>query len=426
MEYIKEVLQIIEVNIKDIPLRKHGLEEKFNVSMSKLEQDFKKTCGITLRKHLIREKLKEAKRIKTLVPGKIAFEITSEIGWSLSEKSFLRNYKDYFGVAFSESPYLRGDYDDGNLDPESLWSLGKTKKNLDEVLFRTLLLTGSLKLSFSCLFYREYSMDVRHTFFQFHFIPVDEEMIFSVSYDPEIPRELEVCLRIKDQIHPNCFYEPNSTKAYLQLFRNLTINNVIKPPINIESSISNWEEIVLGEGSITSEWFGSYPVLTCNNDIEPRINKESEVFIASHIRYLALCTDMDNDIRQGLARDFDIEYDPLIEFMYAIRKEEYASALQIFEDLLRLSEQDRRISAKSLDLILQIADCPYLDNIDLEDYAFEYGVDFVQNIADSVSLERLPQIAIRFSQLVRADTFDNCDRNNTINLLKELVAAEQD
>jgi AraC-like DNA-binding protein len=95
MDLLQRIIEYIDENIIDIEFPEHRLHEKFGVSDSKLQKDFRNGQNITLRQFLIDRKMKLAQKMIFDHPLLTREEIMVKINFDLTERSFRNHFREF-------------------------------------------------------------------------------------------------------------------------------------------------------------------------------------------------------------------------------------------------------------------------------------------------------------------------------------------
>jgi len=95
MDLIQRVIEYIDENIIDMEFPEHRLHEKFGVSDSKLQKDFRNAQSITLRQFLINRKMSLAQDMMFDHPLLTRQEIMVRINYNLTERSFRNHFREF-------------------------------------------------------------------------------------------------------------------------------------------------------------------------------------------------------------------------------------------------------------------------------------------------------------------------------------------
>jgi len=415
MDYIEKIIQFIETNIHRISIKEvDGLREPFNISSSKFKRDFKRAKGTTPRDWLMGKKIELAHNYKSEDPVLTIKEVVLKIGWDLTDRQFSEIYKVHYGMTFGGKA-INKDYgfsvedaseEENRMDNDFLFS--KEKKDLEEIIFRMVLLSGGYTIKDPGELCKTIVSNIENTCFRFPFLTFEKEFVFSVFFDPDDPDQLSLSTVFTRMGAPNLCFIPNNKGIYLDLIYNVAINQERKIQKSILESISNWDDMTNMENNMIIE---GYQQRIYDKHTHPKINKDAGVF-----RYSQECYDY-------IIKEFREEYEALLDNIHIreIDLTEYIRALKEINEPAIGSALGKLIGKgaikllpEKLDLLLQLAECPYIGHINFAEYTFGMDKDLIDRVIEKYPPNLIPELIYEYFSAYRTVEDDGEYHGNSI------------
>lgn len=355
MNYIEDVKNYIEENLITIDSKnyKNALTSFCNTSFSKLDKDFKANEGVSVRKYFFNEKLKLYRKIARDEPFLARQEIQAKINHNFTDRAFRNQLKK--NTEFEEFT-----------DPFPMYFF-RNKKVFEEILVRFILLNKWAKIKKWHNKGVTIDINVENTILQFNnsIIPLESDHTYFIDIDLD-SYELGYSMIITNEFDKEQCQVPNSLNPYFSVLLNIDnhINEQVK--YTLKDAIHNFKSYY------TIDKLENNPLLipsfiNVNLEIKDHqvleINKESE--------FIKLTDSITNEIKNNLignseklsVKNFGIKLSELKEYGAYVQDRNYKSMRMILD---RVSDQ--LLKSNTLDLIIEITDCPYFNSIEFDAY----------------------------------------------------------
>jgi len=357
MKYLIELKEFIENNIQTIPVPGYQLHQKFNISESKLEKDFKKHESITLRKYLIKLKINLAFKIKRENPAIKNIELMTDISYNYTEKSF-RNHLKYCEEESIE-------YDDFS----DFFLLNKNTQVFLEILIRFILINELAKVEIDNwrLIIKQ---NVKGSIFQLaqFIIPIEAKHIYLIDLQVDEMKLNYMMLAHRlidvDEEGEDLVYTPNHIAPYFKMLYN--IEKKVESQINYSliDCVKDWDTYIDKENNMDID-FSEYPL-----SVKPSVDK-MKLEVNDQASFIKETNYIIDDLKDKLNNQFVIGFENefgfnLIKFKLYLK----AVSENNFEMMTSFLLSNKSLDIKKIDLLIQITCHPYLNNIDIYDYFF--------------------------------------------------------
>jgi len=241
LEY--QYTNVIESNIKSIPVPNETLHKKFNISESKLKKDIRKNEGITLREYILKLKMPCVYKEKIRTPGISNLALMADYNYNYCERSFRNHLKKY----------VQNLYDD---DFSEYYCLSKNREVFLEIFVRFILLAELAKPEIN-----EGRLIINHNvenkifqFFQF-FVPIEILHVYTIYCDIETMKldYFMLIMRMKelDKKNEKYGYMPNDIEPYFSLLHNIEERVKETQDLSLTECIVDWDKYVRGVHTMT-------------------------------------------------------------------------------------------------------------------------------------------------------------------------------
>lgn len=331
--------------------------QKFLRSMSKLEHDFKKMYGLTIRKFIKKQKVLKAHELIKQIQDLTMMELLAWIEWDETPKSFNNAYKGEFNKNPFRNPRIPmmqfSDDHDGN------FMLYKTA--LDEILLRTLyLLNVDFQVKPNKRIEDMMEVDVVDTIFQFSFIPIESKWHFFVSYDIEHDViRVHHCSELRVGPKHGIL---NSYLPYFNAFQNITSRIKAATGFSMKDTITNWDEYIDKVYSIGANVLPAFEGIELVKSLpkDLRINMDSKIFKDSQVFIDDLTQKYSQALIPVFARKYGLQIPELKEYCLFIRKGDYMG-MRTFVTSSFLTVDYKPKFLRMADLLFQLSIGPCLD-----------------------------------------------------------------
>lgn len=410
MTYIDKIIQYVGQNLEKVSIKKvDELRNPFNISNSKFLRDFKRATGSTPRDYVIRMKVALAYKYKSEDPFLTIKEVVLKIGWDLTERQFADIFKTYYGITFGGKAI---NYDEIHGGMESNSEIGmeheflfsKEKKELEEIIFRMVLLSGEYNIQDQGGLRKMIVSKIENSCFRFPFFTFEKEFIFKVFFDPDDSDNLTLLTVFTRIGSPDHCFVPNYKGIYLDLIYNVAINQEESVKKGILESIVNWEEMIEAEESVI---INDYQRRIYNKHIQPKINKDAGIFQYSQARYDTIIKEFKKEY-ELLLNGMHLSESELAKYIRALKEQDGHAIKSALGGLCGVGTAD--LLPEKLDLLLQLAECPYMMDIQLVDYSFSMDKNLITRAIEMRSQIVIPEMVYDYFRAYR-DIEDDCDYN---------------
>jgi AraC-like DNA-binding protein len=402
MDYIGKIIQEMEQNIASISItRVDELRKPFKISASKFKRNFKLVTGSTPRNWLKRRKIELAHDYKLDDPALPRKEVVIKIGWDLSERQFGEVYKAHYGMTFGGKVInndnvfpigFESDRDAG-MDVNFLWS--PERKALEDIIFRMVLLSGEYSIKDPGELCRTVVSNIENTCFRFPFLTFEKEFIFSVFFDPDDSDHLGLSTVFTRVGTPDLCFVPNDKGIYLDLIHNVAINQEENVKKAILESITNWEEMT---SAVEYVIIDGYQQRIYNKHIHPKINKDAGIFRDSKASYDSIIKEFREEYEVLLSNIHLSEVD-LAKYIHALKEGDEHTIQYALGVLGGIGTVD--LLPEKLDLLLQLAECPYMEHIKFEDYSFGLDKNLIAKVIEMCPRNFIPELVCDYFHAYR-------------------------
>lgn len=408
MAYIDKIIQYIEQNIDSISIKEvDELRKPFNISTSKFNRDFKRATGSTPRDYLIGMKIELAHKYKSEDPVLTIKEVVLKIGWDLTERQFTEIFKAHYGMTFGGKAINSNEGFSGlesgtetGMEYEFLFS--KERKGLEEIIFRMVLLSGEYTIKGSGELCKTIVSKIEKTGFRFPFLTFEKEFIFRVFFDPDDSDHLEILTVFTRIGAPGQCFVPNHKGIYLDLIHNVAINQEGSIKKAILESIINWREMTKAQESVIID---GYQQQIYYNHIRPKINKDADIFRYSQARYDSIINEFREEY-EALLNNMHLSEPDLAKYIRALKEEDEHTIKSALCVLAGTGAVD--LLPEKFDLLLQLAECPYMADIQFDDYSFGMDKNLIARVLEICPRTLVPELIYDYFRTYR-DIDDDCD-----------------
>lgn len=416
MDYISSVIQFIEHNVHSISIKEvDELRLPFNVSLSKFVRDFKRIKGLTPRDYLIRLKIELANKHKSEDPVLTVKEVVQKIGWDLTERQFRDIFKAHYGMTFGgkaineEPPVGFGSKTNLQTDIENDFLFSSDRRGLEEVIFRMLLLSGKCTIKDRGELCKTVVCNIENTCFRFPFLTFGKEFIFSVFFDPDDPDQLDILAVFTQTEAPGLCFIPSDKGTYLDLIRNVAIYQEESVEKDILESITNWKEMTMTAKDVVID---GYQQSVYYKHVHPKIDKNAGVFRHSQPHYDSIVNGLKKEY-EALLNRMHLSGPELSKYIFAL-KEKSEHAIKSTIGVLLGGAWPVHLPPKKLDLLLQLAECPYMDTIRFEEYSFGMDENLVAKVIEKCPPSSLPELIFDYFRAYGEVEHDDENAGNNI------------
>ena len=397
MEYIERIIQYMGKNSAKISIKQvDHLREPFRISSSKFIRDFKNITGSTPRDWLITKKMDLAFNFKSEDPTLTIKEAVDKIGWDLTERQFSEIYQMHHGSTFggkairSHSNFGFPLFNGIGIEPEDEFFFSAGKEELEEIVFRMLIMTGEYTVEPKGELSRLVKLNIEGSCFRFPFPTFEKDLIFAVFFNPGNSSRLDLSMAITRLGQSDLCYAPKDKGVYLDLIQNVAINQDKHIKVGILESIANWDELVSSNGSFTD---GDYVVRTYNADVLPKINRDAGIFKYSKTSYEEIALGLIEEYEQLLC-SLNLNSKDIKMYCSHVRERNEEAMLSMLRMFIGSSE--RRLLPEKLDLIVQLTECPFIDDIRFSEYRFGMEKDLILQIIERLPYTVIPNLIVKY------------------------------
>ncbi len=401
MKYLEKLKRYVNDNLREIPIPGHQLYRKFNVSQSKLEKDFKKQEGITLRNYLIKLKIELARRLKQEDHSIKNIKLMADINYNYTEKSF-RNHLKFYGEEIFED--------------EEVSEFLLTEQNKEvflEIFIRFILLNklAEVEMESGTLIINH---NVENSIFQFHpvILPTEAEHIYRIFFNVET-MGLSYFIFMKKQfdLDENSVYVPKQITPYFNMLYNIE-KACEEQHINckLTDCIKDWDKYVRKCSSITvADYKRYYLEVDTNKDIIKM--DRNTLFIEATDKIIDnLKTSLYNDFARVFNNKFGIVLSEFRDYLECVKADNYEGMKYFitgFNDL----------DAPKIDLLISTISCQYLGDLDIYDYCY-----YVEESSILESLNRLSKNDLADLLIKLRVAYNNLDEDDYETTVGELLS----
>lgn len=362
----------MEQNICKICIREvDELRQRFNISTSTFNRNFKRKTNNTPRDYLISMKIDLAHRYKSKDPALTVKEVVLKIGWDLTERQFTELFKAKYGLTFGGKTISADD--NATMPLDDFMSL-KEKQQLEEILLRLVLLTGQYSVCTQGELSKTLKYDVENTCFQIPTFNSAKELIFYLSFDRNNIERLSLFLVITQSDSPDHCFVPNGKGFYLNLIYQVAISQEESVKNDILESILNWEEMTALK--VDGE-LGDYLQRFYYKDVSPKINRNTGLFKYSQGSYDSIIEQLKKEY-ETLLCSINILEPALSKYMQAVEEGDEFLIKSALEVLCRKETGD--LSPQKLDLLLRLAEYPDMQFVEFADYSFNLDEALIEKV----------------------------------------------
>lgn len=409
MEYLINLKQYINENLKSIPVPEHQLDKQVDFSNSKLEKDFKKQEGLTLRKYLIRLKIELAIRLKQENNSLRNIELMADINYNYSERAF-RNHLKQYGLDFFENKELL-----------EFCLLSQNKEIFLEIFIRFILYNNLAEVETD-----DGRLIIKHNVkdnyvFQFasFFVPLESTHTYFIYLDIDKMKLsysmfIQRLINMDEEDDEQC-YIPNHITPYFNLLYN--IEKAFESQINykLTDCIKEWDKYATVKSSMSfifsSHNFFNLEVNASNSVI--KMNKNTYFIDTTNSIIDYLKTKLFNEFEEKFNSVFCFSLSEIKQYLKFVKEDSYIKMKGFITKF-------NRLKIKEIDFIVQVTSYPYLSDIDIYNYCY-----YVEDISILKALKKLTKtdladLLIKFN--INYNNIDEFDDETTIEeLLTDLL-----
>jgi len=411
MAYTERIIEKIKQNTADIPV--NGIDElrkTFNISLSKFKRDFKSETGTSARGYLIGRKIELAYRFKSEDPGLTIKEVVIKIGWDLSERQFANLFREKYGMTFGGKAIgavgFLGLMDDNGMS----WGQNeiinsRIRKELEEIIFRIILLSKDYTTKDQGQFYKLIISNIENTCFQLPFPMYGKQIIFCVSFDLNNFEELKLITLFSQLGDTEQLLAPNDYIVFLDLIQNVAMQQKKEMKQAILESIVNWDEMLLKDEMLDLAFYqpGSF-----HRHIIPKVNRNAGIFQQSQSVYDSIVAKFKVEYEDHLNR-MQLSEPELSSYISAIERDDETSIKSSLKALCEIGEGE--FLPQKLDLLLQLAQCPYMEHIEFDDYTYGMDKALILKIIALCPRHNLPGLIMEFLLAYKIKVEDSDEDN---------------
>ncbi|CAI8878381.1 helix-turn-helix domain-containing protein [Chryseobacterium sp. IT-36CA2] len=400
MAYIDEIIEYMEQNIANISIKKvDELRKPFNISPSKFRRNFKGRTESTPRYYLIRMKIELAHYYKSKDPALTIKEVVLKIGWDLTERQFADLFKTHYGMTFGGKAINSTDTvnwweQSGNDSLDNDFMFSQDRKDLEEIIFRMVLLTGIYSVRDDGELCKTVIYEMQNTCFRLPMFAFEKEVIFRVFFDRTNYERLDLFAIFSRTGETDYSFVPTDKSAYLSLIYNVAIKQEKNVKDEILDSILNWNEMIEGENGFM---FLDYQQHIYNKNIRPQINRNAGIFVRSQPIYDSFTNQLREEY-ENLLNSMNVSETELSKFIHAVDEED---RLMIKSTLDVLCGMGGALRPQKLDLLLRLAECPYMEFIEFEDYSFNFDKTLIEKTIELIPRDNISQLITEYSFVYR-------------------------
>lgn len=362
MEYIKELKDWIDVNVKSFGVKRYEdfFTKKTGYCPSKWKSDFKEFVGMTLRDYLIKEKMKICWDYKMRKQDCSIAELMAMVNYDLTTRSFSSHMRNY------EEKYLKK-----NIGHDTDVCLFHNTAVFSEILVRSILFLDLAKPEVEDNFFLV-EHNVENTVYQIDnisstetahcykvFLSLDD---LSLSFmGPWVKNSL-------DDERMARFY--NSMSIYAYYLERIDKLFLAQTGFSFTKCIKKWNDFLIHNSGVFSFILQN----TLNRDINQNsairleINRKSN-FISATDAAIDNIKEIMLDRCKGRILDlYGVTYDTMLNYVRAVNKLSYLKMKRVLETVDTLNDP------KVIKLFFELTRCPHLDGFlltswksDLED-----------------------------------------------------------
>ncbi len=353
MEYLTKLKEYIDSNLNTISIPDHQLHKKFNISESKLEKDFKKFEGLTLRIYLIQLKINLALRLKQEQPSIKNIDIMAIVNYNYTEKSFRNHLKLYSGESYEY------------YDSSDFFLLYKNTEVFLEILVRLILSNefAEVKMDNGKLTIKH---DVKNSIFQFDqfIIPIESTHTYFISLDINTMK-LNYSMFIQRLINLNEEDEeiaqvPNHISPYFNMLYN--VDKIFEPHTNyrLTDCIKDWNKYVTAKKHFSS-YFSDHGFYELDvHSTKDLIKMNTNAFFIKGTN--SIIDKLKNRLRNEFEKVFNDKFGFILsyfnEYLKSVKEDNYKKMKSFLTSI-------NNFDLKKIDLLIQVTCHPYIGDLNI-------------------------------------------------------------
>lgn len=407
MEYLKKLKHYINDNLERIPIPRHQLHKKFNISESKLEKDFRKHEGITLRNYLIRLKVNLALKLKQENPLIKNIDMMADINYNYVEKSF-RNHLKQFG---------KESFDNNNLFDFFLHS--KNREVFLEIFVRLILFNefAEVEIDNNSAIIKHNVKDSIFQFTQF-ILPIESTHTYFINLDVDT-MELNYMIIIQrlinlDEEDKNTAYVPNHISPYFNLLYNIEKKVESYIDYKFTDCIKDWDKYASLQKHVSMS-FSEYNYYELDVNVEKRIIELNR--LAPFIKGTNYIID---DLKNKLLSEFEKVFNN--NFIFNLSNfRNYLKYVKEgnYEKMKSFLNSFNCLDIKNIDLLIHATCHPYLNDLEINEYHFYIEEISILKKLSELNNKELTDLFIKFR--ITYNSLDEYDEITIEELLFNLL-----